>query len=265
NGDGRLDQVFIASDGVRWRPNIGSVTAPTFGQDLPVPGLGAISQSSSSTFTAGGEVFVGPGSGLFDVSRTRVSEPLYFVVVNGDGLPDLVTVGGTVLFNRLDANGNPSFAPDSPTPLGTGAAANTAGLITVTPEERTAAEAAFPLVDSLRRWVAPFTGTIDIAGRVALTQAGDAAADGGRAAIQLEDTEIFSVTIADPTDLTPKPITGLTDITVTAGQRLYFRVNARDDGGFDKVHAFDTVSFDPTITYRSVDGAPVVNPAVPDE
>src|SRR6185295_4887127 len=62
-----------------------------------------------------------------------------------------------------------------------------------------------------------------------------------------------------------KPITGLTDITVTAGQRLYFRVNARDDGGFDKVNAFDTVSFDPTITYRSVNGAPVVNPAAPDE
>ena len=37
--------------------------------------------------------------------------------MNGDGLPDLVS-NGTVLFNRLDANGNPSFAPDSPTPLG---------------------------------------------------------------------------------------------------------------------------------------------------
>ena len=249
NGDGRLDQVFIASDGVRWRPNTGSATAPAFGQDLPVPGLAAINQSSSSTFTAGPEVFVGPGSGLFDVSRTRVSEPLYFADVNGDGLPDLITVGGTVLFNRLDANGNPSFAPDSPTPLGTGAAANTAGLITVTPEERAAAEAAFPLVDSLRRWVAPFTGTIDITGQVALTQAGDAAADGVRAAIQLEDTEIFSVTIPDPTDLTPKPITGVIGVAVTAGQRLYFRVNARDDG------AFDTVAFDPTITYRSVTDA----------
>jgi RHS repeat-associated protein len=265
NGDGRLDQVFIASDGVRWRPNTGSPTAPTFGQNEPVPGLAAINQSSSSAFTAGGEVFVGPGAGLFDVSRTRVSEPLYFADVNGDGLPDLVTNGGVVLFNRLDANGNPSFAPDSPTPLGTGAAANTAGLITVTPEERAAAEAAFPLVDSLRRWVAPFTGRIDITGQLALTQAGDAAADGVRAAIQLEDTEIFSVTIANPTDLTPKPITGLTDIYVTAGQPLYFRVNARDDGGFDKVNAFDTVSFDPTITYRRVNGAPVVNPAAPDE
>src|SRR5262249_41023550 len=191
-----------------------------------------INQSSSSTFTAGGEVFVGPGAGLFDVSRTRVSEPLYFADVNGDGLPDLITNGGVVQFNRLDANGNPSFGPDSPTPLGTGVSANPAGLITVTPEERAAAEAAFPLVDSLRRWVAPFTGRIDITGQVALTRAGDAAADGVRAAIQLEDTEIFSVTIADPTDLTPKTIAGLTDIYVTAGQRLYFTVKARVAGSY---------------------------------
>src|SRR5262249_59181636 len=107
HGDGRLDQVFIASDGVRWRPNTGSPTAPTFGQDQLVPGLSGINQSSSSTFTAGPEVFVGPGSGLFDVSRTRANERLYFVDVNGDGLPDLV-IDGAVLFNRLDANGNPS-------------------------------------------------------------------------------------------------------------------------------------------------------------
>ena len=32
-------------------------------------------------------------------------------------------------------------------------------------------------------------------------------------------SELFSLTIADPTDLTPKPITGLTNIAVTAGQR----------------------------------------------
>jgi RHS repeat-associated protein len=250
NGDGRLDQVFEAGGGVFWRPNTGSLTAPQFGPARPVAGLGAINRSSSSTFTAGAQAFVGPAAGIRDVQRSRISESIYLTDVNGDGLPDLVS-GGSVLFNRLDANGEPSFAPDSPTPLGSGAPSNTSGLITVTPEERAEAEAAFHLVDSLRRWVAPFTGTIDITGQVALTQAGDAAADGVRAAIQLEDTEVFSLIIADPTDLTPKPITGLTNIAVTAGQRLYFRVNSRNDG------AFDTVSFDPTITYRTVNGLAV--------
>ncbi len=259
NGDGRLDQVFVSGGSVSWRPNIGTPTAPAFGSMQPVLGLSAINRSSSFTFTAGGEVFVGTiglgAAGLFDVSHSRVGEQIYFADVNGDGLPDLVN-NGAVLFNRLDANGNPSFAPDSPTPLGTGAATNTAGLITTPPVD----QAAFPLVDSLRRWVAPFTGTIDITGQIVLTQTAnaDAAADGVRAAIQLENTEIFSVTIADPTDPTPKPITGLTGVAVTAGQRLYFRVDSRNDG------AFDTVSFDPTITYRTVNGA-AVDPTTLDE
>src|SRR5262249_38525613 len=228
-----------------------------FGPAQPVPGLSAINQSSGSTFTAGPEAFVGPGAGLFDVSFGRTSEQVYFTDVNGDGLPDLVS-NGAVLFNRLDANGNPSFAPGSPTPLGSGAATNTAGLITQTPDQQAAAQQAFALVDSVRRWVAPFTGTVDITGQVALTQAGDASADGVRAAIQLEDSEIFSLPIADPTDLTPKPISGLTGISVIAGQRLYFRVDSINDG------AFDTVSFDPTITYRTVNGA-AVDPTTLDE
>ncbi len=261
NGDGRLDQVLVTGDGVFWQPNTGTPTAPSFGPAQSIPSLSAINLSAGSTFTAGGEVFVanaGFGAvGLGDVSFGRINEQLYFVDVNGDGLPDLVN-NGAVLFNRLDANGNPSFAPGSPTPLGTGAATNTAGLITNTPDQEARAQAAFPLVDSLRRWVAPFTGTIDITGQIALVRRGDPAADGVRAAIQFEDTEIFSLTIADPTDLTPKPITGLTGVQISAGQRLYFRVNSRNDG------AFDTVSFDPIITYRSVNGA-AVDPATLDE
>jgi hypothetical protein len=197
-------------------------------------------------------------------SRTSVSaEPVrklrmfYFADVNGDGLPDLVN-NGTVLFNQgPDANGNPFFAPTSPTPLGAGAATNTAGLIIVTSDQQAAAQNAFPLIDSVRRFVAPYTGTINITGPVALAQAGDASADGVRTAIQLEDTELFSLTIG-PTDTTVKQITGLTGIAVTAGQRLYFRVDSINDG------AFDTVLFDPTITYTAVNGA-AVDPTTLDE
>jgi RHS repeat-associated protein len=261
NGDGRLDQVFLTGDGVYWRPNTGTPTAPSFGTMQKIATLPAINKSSGSTFTAGGEVFAGTiGLGaavLLDKSFGRINEQVYFIDVNGDGLPDLVN-NGTVLFNQgLDANGNPFFAPGSPTPLGSGAAPNTAGLITVTPDQQTAAQAAFPLVDSVRRWVAPFTGTIDITGPIALAQAGDASADGVRVAIQLENSEIFSLTIA-PNDTSTKQITGLTGISVTAGQRLYFRVDSINDG------AFDTVSFDPTITYRMVNGV-AVNPATLDE
>jgi Salmonella virulence plasmid 65kDa B protein/Insecticide toxin TcdB middle/N-terminal region len=265
NGDGLLDQVFLNGNTVSWVRNTGTPGAPSFSTTpQAVSGLTAINRSSGFTFTAGGEIYAGAGpigaAEMLDQSFTRTSESVYFTDVNGDGLPDLVS-GGAVLFNQgPDANGNPFFAPKSPTPLGPNSASpNTAGLIAPpSSNQQTAAQSAFAVVDSVRRWVAPFTGTINVTGQVALTQTGDSTADGVRAAVQLENSELFSVTISDPTDLTPKPITGLTGIPVIAGQRLYFRVNSRNDG------AFDTVSFDPTIAYTAVNGA-AVDPTTLDE
>src|SRR5262249_16292545 len=233
NGDGLVDQVFVNGTAVSWVPNTGTPGAPSFAATSPQPvaGISAISQSTGSTSTQGSESYVAPKS-ISDVSDGQTNEQIYFVDVNGDGLPDLVN-NGQVLFNQgSDANGNPFFGPNSPTPLGPNSAVtNTAGLITTTADQQSRAQLAFPLVDSLRRWVAPFTGTINVTGQVALTQTGDASADGVRAAVQLENTELFSVTIA-ANDTTTKQITGLTGISVTAGQRLYFRVDSINDGAF---------------------------------
>src|SRR5262249_20927703 len=268
NGDGRADQVFVSNGSVFWRPNTGTLPAPgtpavlTFGQPQPISGLSAIDVASSSTFTQGGEVFVGPLAGMLDQSNTRTSEGTYFSDVNGDGLPDLV-VNTTVLFNQgVDANGNLSFGPNSPTPLGSGAVTNTAGLVAVTSDLQAAAPKAFPLIDSVRPWGAPFTrprnGTRPIQ-PITPTRPTAPGPDppGGRTAIQLEGSELFSLTIG-PSDGTTKQITGLTGISVTAGQRLYFRVDSINDG------ASDTVLFDPTITYTTVNGA-AVDPTTLDE
>src|SRR5262249_53950779 len=105
-------------------------------------------------------------------------------------------------------------------------------------------------------------GTMDVTGPIQVMQPTSRAAkgpnaDGVRVAVQLEDSELFSLTIA-PDDGTTKQITGLTGLQVTAGQRLYFRVDSINDG------TSDTVSFDPTITYRTVNGA-TVDPATLDE
>jgi RHS repeat-associated protein len=253
NGDGRVDQVFDKGGVIQWRANTGTFAAPEFGAAQTVSGLAIndLNEESSSTVTTGIEGFFAGINGLADIARTRTRNGLYLSDVNGDGLADFVTPGGGVLFNRLDAAGTPSFSADSPTPLGTGVPANTDNLITVSQEEQDALAGDLRKLDSLRRWVAPFTGKINVTGEVALAKAGPATADGVRVAIQHEDTELFSVVIDNPTDLTPKPITGLTDIQVKAGERVYFRVNSRNDG------TFDTVTFDPTIAYTEVNGASV--------
>src|SRR5262249_54514392 len=155
----------VSGTAVSWVRNTGTPGAPSFASSpQPVAGLPAISQSTGSTSTQGSESYVAPKS-ISDVSDGQTIEGTYFVDVNGHRLPALVFNNGsngsnaTVLFNQgSDANGTPFFGPTSPTPLGPNSAAtNTAGFITTTADQQSRAQLAFPLVDSIRRWVAPFT------------------------------------------------------------------------------------------------------------
>src|SRR6202030_1465914 len=110
NGDGLLDQVMVNGSSVSWVQNTGTPGAPSFSTaPQPVAGLGAIDQSSGFTFTAGGEIYAGAGSlgakAMHDASFGQTSNSVYFSDVNGDGLPDVVTTGGAVLFNHgVDPN-----------------------------------------------------------------------------------------------------------------------------------------------------------------
>ncbi|MGH8721191.1 MAG: hypothetical protein ACREU4_04370, partial [Burkholderiales bacterium] len=110
----------------------------------------------------------------------------------------------------------------------------------------------FPLLDTLRRWVAPYDGTISINAPVRLIQdtsperAEYTGADGVRVAIQLEGAELWSTTISKDDYLTKVPA-GVNAVPVLRGQRLYFRVQSKFDG------AFDQVAWNPEITYTGVD------------
>ena len=88
-------------------------------------------------------------------STTTTTQTVYFIDVNGDGLPDLV-YNGTVWFNSMQG-GVPTFTTDSsktPYPVGPGAVA--AGLTSAQQAQLSAKlAAANPLVDTIRRWVAP--------------------------------------------------------------------------------------------------------------
>src|SRR5262249_61850792 len=84
-----------------------------------------------------------------------------------------------------------TFTGSSPTPLGgatPGASPSTAGLIKppsdpqLAATKQAAAQSAFAVVDSLRPWGAPFTGTINRTGQGAPTQAPPSDATGAAAA-----------------------------------------------------------------------------------
>lgn len=253
NGDNLPDKVFRQDGNTFFRLNTTTPGGPvTFsGQSYPLPTLPAISHESSNAFSFGVESYF--GANVFaNQSETFTTSDTYFQDVNGDGLADLVS-GGQVLFNHLDANSIPTFSPDSaetPVPIGSGTV-DTTGLASDLGSLRQQASDNDPLVDTLRRWVAPFDGTVAITGDVALIQDTSPArgqyvgADGVRVAIQQNGTELWSTTIAAD-DYAPKTPAGVDSLVVHKGDRIYFRVQSVSDGSYDQV------SWDPAISYLNV-------------
>jgi RHS repeat-associated protein len=247
DGDGLLDQVYRTGDHFSYRPNAGGPAGTlNFKAEVPLTGLDKIGEEKTTTTTMGAQGFALGAAAAHDKSRIRVRGHAYISDVNGDGLPDVV-VNGTVYFNRMVAN-VPTFGTKSPTPLGTSAKPNASGLVENPNEDRAEIEATYHLLDPIRRWVAPYSGIVSISGNVGLLKKPDAdytTADGVRVSIQHNGGEIWSATLSDPHDLNDRPITGLTGISVKAGDRLYFRVNSINDG------AFDAVRFNSVIEYQN--------------
>ncbi|ONI90753.1 sugar-binding protein [Saccharothrix sp. ALI-22-I] len=259
NGDNLPDKVFRSGGGIFYRPNLSGPGGQTeFGDTaIPLSTLPGISSEDSSSGTVGVESYFGVAAQLDYVSTTTTSDR-YFADVNGDGITDLVNNGG-VLFGRMDASGNPTYtlnSAETPSPIGSGAVNGpVVGDRTAEFERKVDA---FPLLDGVRRWVAPYDGTVAVDGRVRLVEdtgparAGYRKADGVRVAIQHEDTELWSQRIG-PTDHIEFAPTGVGSIAVQRGDVLYFRVQSVLDGRFDQV------SWDPRITYTSQSASVDVN------
>lgn len=241
NGDSLPDKVFKGDGGIRFRLNTsgpdGSSDFDTARADV-ARNLPAISKETSNTFT---------------------TSSTYFSDVNGDELPDLVN-DGQVLFNHLGADGVPTFTPnsnDTAVPIG-GGAVDTDGLIENYEAIYQQQIDSSPLADTVRRWVAPFSGRVRVTGGVALVKdtsqarAGYQTADGVRVAIQHDGAELWS-SVINGDDYAVKTPSSVEDIAVSKGQHLYFRVQSRFDG------AFDQVAWDPEISYLNVPGATDVN------
>ncbi|MFF0264376.1 SpvB/TcaC N-terminal domain-containing protein [Kribbella sp. NPDC004536] len=268
DGDNLPDKVFRDEHGqVKYRKNLarpGGVLAFSDSAvllDLP----GGFGHESSRSSTVGVEGFPGIGpvgvSAQLDWVRSTSSTDRYFADVNADGITDVVA-GGDVWFGRLGAGGVPVYGLNNsaatPAPV-TAGRLDTAKLPGVDPAEQARLDTSFPLLDTVRRWVAPFDGHVQVTGAVkldpttAVARAASAVADGVRVAIQDETDEVWSDVIGKDDTTDHVPARGVSDITVKRGDRLYFRVGSRNDG------SLDAVAWDPVVTYLGDGGSRDVN------
>ncbi len=249
DGDNLPDKVFRktvnGSSLVFYRKNLSGPNGETRfdgnAQQLSLPGIGA---ESSNSQTRGLEGYLGGVAAQLDYVNTFATTSQYFSDVNDDGINDLVN-GTGVLFGRIGANGVPVYgiSGDTPVPVTPGHV-DTSGIVPDLGQELTELKDSHPLLDTVRRWVAPFDGVVGIEGAVALAHGGTGPADGVRVAIQKEDTELWSTQI-DSQDTTAHAPAGVASVSVHRGDRIYFRVQSRDDGSRDEV------SWNPVITYQN--------------
>ncbi|MFF0206179.1 SpvB/TcaC N-terminal domain-containing protein [Streptomyces sp. NPDC005017] len=253
NGDNLPDKVFRKKNDVFYRPNLARPGGePKFGgTPIKLTNLPGISTERTLSGTIGVESYVLTTSAQLDFVGTTTTSDRFFSDVNGDGITDLVNNGG-VLFGYLDAHGQPAYSADStrtPVPIGGGAV--TGEIVGDQTAQFNQQVDNSPLLDTVRRWVAPFDGNVRVDGHVQLTQdpsperAAYTKADGVRVTIQHKNAELWAQRIGpdDHTEFTPGNVAS---IPVKKGDALYFRTQSILDG------KYDTVAWDPEITYTDL-------------
>lgn len=249
NGDQLLDQVWREGGNIRFRLNRGGPDGSQKFDDQAgsVAGLSTLSSEWNIGVGAAVEAHV-EVSVQFSIAADVAVGETYFTDVNNDGLPDLVQAG-RVQFNRLDANGIPRFSDDS---AGTRVPIDSRQLqlprIDKLQEIEAQQRAQSPLQDTVRRWLAPYDGTIVIAAPVTLDPQVDMLdptapyrGDGVRTTIETRGSVLWAERLLTPGQVaTP---TGVGAVAVTKGQAVYFRLQSIDDGRRDQV------KWDPVIQY----------------
>jgi hypothetical protein len=260
DGDSLPDKVVRRDDGSVWyRKNLsGPAGQPRFSDTAVQLNLPGINGETSNSLTVGIEAYPGAVAAQLDFVSSTSTTDQYFSDVNGDGISDLVN-GSAVLFGRIGPGGTPVYGISGDTPVPVGAShVDGSGLFGTDPAELDRLDTSFPLLDTVRRWVAPYDGVVSVTGTVRLTpqtsaaRAASANADGVRVTIQHEGTELWTdrITARDDTAHTP---TGVGSVAVSRGDRLYFRVQSVSDGSLDEV------AWDPTISYVGVPSTVDVN------
>ncbi|MBF4487524.1 SpvB/TcaC N-terminal domain-containing protein [Flavobacterium sp. CSZ] len=257
DGDQLPDKVFRKGDNVYYRKNLSNQGTNGFGEIQEIS-LNNIGNSSSKTFNWGVDLVIGyskvSASVGFDKQYTNSKTKSYFMDFNGDGLVDFAN-NGQVYYNRL-VNGVPTFKPGStgtPSPVsGDGELTLSFPAPAMTFEEM---QVKNPLHDVVRMWEAPVTGQIKVSHTYELqkdlskerteylTNDGKDKADGVQLFFQQGNSLVWKQAIAadDYNSKTKEDV-----ITVTKGEKLFFRVSSVMDGSFDQV------LWSPKISYITV-------------
>ena len=265
NGDGLPDKVWkedgqATASAVWYRLNLGGPSGEQkFSEPVPLTTLSGKGLSRDHEFqlqvALEAHIVV---TASFGVGGAVAWGDVYFTDANADGLPDLVHEGA-VYFNRL-TNGVPTFLAGStgtPVPLATGGMAPEVDSTELDLLQQRLQEAS-PPIDTVRRWIAPFDGTVSVEGAAELDPAESATTDDGvRVAIQLDEVSEVAETLKADDPATPDDESVAfdtpTELSVHTGDRVYFRVGSIDNG------AHDEVAWSPEITYTEIDGDAVVD------
>ena len=242
NGDNLPDKVYTKDDGkIRFRINkSGPNNDFVFGDEQIVIGISSFSNTKTSVNTYGIESHFGVYVGAQFTDSKSITKS-YFTEVNGDNLIDFVK-NGKVYFNHLE-NGVPTFTLSSnptPSPIDDSIVGIDPNLIEVDLEELEKNIDKYPLHDIVRFWEAPYDGIVNIEAPILLNSQ---SVDGVRVAIQHKDIELWSHIIAPNTSAEIIP-SGVEMITVSKGNRIYFRAQSIENG------EGDIVLWDPVISYQ---------------
>ncbi|WP_224055630.1 SpvB/TcaC N-terminal domain-containing protein [Vibrio penaeicida] len=256
DGDGLPDKVLISGGTIGYQKNLsGPGEGESFAAFQAFTGsASAFYHDKGSQRNSGFQAVIGACSfsgdlGITSGGGTTVND-IYFSDVNGDGLTDIVA-NGRVLYNQRTNATVPHFvlsSANTPNPVNESGSLVTDGWFETDPNELANFEAENPLHDTVRTWKAPYDGIVSIHAPVNLVENTSAdrqaytQADGVRVAIQHAAVELWATTI-NADDYGVKIPTGVNAVSVSKGDRLYFRVQSIFDGNYDEV------SWAPVITY----------------
>lgn len=175
NGDGLEDIVSKERNMLYYKKHVVNrtydsnnevVVTHSFEAKRPISGIGNFYRSFGRSKSTNFQITYGFGFVGWDKSKSNSETDMFFTDGNGDGLMDIVR-DGVVYFNRLDANQNPNFIPDS---QGTENLVITAAPKTVTdPAVIEEDDIVYPTFDVVKVWEAPADGTIKIDNAITLT------------------------------------------------------------------------------------------------